>query len=124
MDVVSADIPTLLEMEVLDRESLISDTVANRLIKRKLVTHDDGSEAYIDEWFAPTYRARSSHVFVDMMLAARIYYTRAQLCKLHRQFFHHSAEKLFNLLKRSKPDEATPETLQTLKDIAKRFDPC
>lgn len=52
------------------------------------------------------------------------HFTRAQLTKMHRQFFHPSSEKLFKLLKRAQPGDATPETLKTLDDINKRCGPC
>ena len=49
MDVVPADIPPLLGMDVLDRESLIADTVANRLTKRSVCRENDGTQFYYDE---------------------------------------------------------------------------
>lgn len=73
MDVVSADISALLDMNVLARELLIAETVNNRLVKRSYVSHEDGSGEYVDEWYMPMYRSRSFHVFVDMMLSSRIY---------------------------------------------------
>ena len=36
-DIVTADVPALLGLDVLDKESLTCDTVANRLIKRVAV---------------------------------------------------------------------------------------
>lgn len=63
-------------MEVKDRESLITDTVANRLTKRSLLKHDNGSEGYVDEWFIPIFRARSGPYFVDMMIFSRVFYTK------------------------------------------------
>lgn len=49
---------------------------------------------------------------------------RSQLGKMHKQFFHLSAEKLFNLLKKARPEETAAETLQILKDLSKCCDPC
>lgn len=45
-----------------------------------------------------------------------------QLNKLHHQFFHPSPDKLFNLIKRSRPERATPETLKALEEINARCD--
>ncbi len=78
---------------------------------------------YIDNWFIPMHRAPSSHLHVDMDLSASVHFTRAQLSKLRRQFFHPSAQKLFNLLRRTRPDDATPETLRILEDFSKQCDP-
>ena len=44
--------------------------------------------------------------------------------KLHKQFAHPSAQKLYNLLKRSRPEDTIPETLRILEGLAKRRDPC
>ena len=49
LDVFQADIPALLGMDVLDRESLMADTVANRLIKRTRLKHKDDTIGFIDE---------------------------------------------------------------------------
>ena len=43
MDVVPADIPPLLGMDVLDRESLIADTLANRLTKGSVCRKNYGA---------------------------------------------------------------------------------
>lgn len=59
-----------------------------------------------------------------MDTSTQIHFTRAQLSKLHRQFFRPSASKLFNLLKKARLEEGDPETLKTLEDISKRCDPC
>ena len=53
-----------------------------------------------------------------------MHFTLAQLAKIHRQFFHPSPTKLFDLLKIARPEYATPETLQIFKEISSRCDPC
>ena len=120
---MSADIPALLGMDVLDHESLMADTVGNRLTKRSVVL-DNVFYFYFDEWHMPLYRSKSGHVYVEMDCSTTVMFTRSQLGELHKQFFHPSSEKLFNLLKRARPEETTPETLQTLQDLSKRCDPC
>ena len=99
VDVVKADIPALLGLDVLDREFLMADTVANRLTKRG-VAQDNGSCFYFDEWHVTLLRSKSGHVYVEMDCSTSMMFTKSQLTKLHKQFFHPSAEKLFNLLKR------------------------
>lgn len=51
-------------------------------------------------------------------------YTRTELKKLHKQFWHPSAGKMYNLIKRVKPESVNEDTMQTLKDIAKACDTC
>ena len=124
LDVVQADIPALLGMDILDREGLIADTVAGRLTKRVRTQSKQGHEHYVDEWSIPLYRSPSRHVYARMHFAFTTFFARSQLLKLHKQFFHPSAQKLFNLLRRARPEEATPETLAILEDLSKRCDPC
>ena len=54
----------------------------------------------------------------------RTYMSVAELEKVHRQFYHQSVEKLFNLLKKSIPQEATPVTRRNLDQLTNRCDPC
>ena len=63
-------------------------------------------------------------MFVDMSCPRSVNFTRAQLEKLHKNFFHPSVEKLFNLIKRARPDEATQETRQILEEVSSNCDLC
>ena len=117
MDVVKADIPALLGLDLLDRESLIADTVANRLKKRG-VAQDGGSFFHFDEWQVPLLRSKSGYVYVEMDCSTSMMFTRSRLTKFHKQFFHPSAEKLFNLLKRRRPEETSFETLEVLQELS------
>ena len=123
MDVVNADIPALLGLDVRDREALMADTVANRLTRRSFV-QNNGSFLYLDEWHVPLLRSESGHVYVEMDFPSSGMLTRSQLGKLHKQFFHPFAEKLFNLLKKARPEETTAGTVSILQDLSKRRDPC
>ena len=86
MDVVNADIPALLGLNVLDREALMADTVANRLTRRSLV-QNNGSFLYLDKWHVPLLRSESGHVYVEMDCPSSVMFRRSQLGKLHKQFF-------------------------------------
>ena len=69
-------------------------------------------------------RSMSSHSYVPLMVSTDIYFTRIQLHTLHRQFFHASADKLYKLLLKSRPEETKPETKEILEDLTKRCEPC
>eukprot|EP00171_Calliarthron_tuberculosum_P004009 IDg4009t1 len=71
MDIVEADVPALLGMDVLDRENLTADTVLNRLVRRSAVCGKDGTEIYVDSWSVPMVRSESGHVYVHMEAATR-----------------------------------------------------
>ena len=96
MDVVQADVPMLIGLEVLDRERLIPDNVANKL--RSL---ENG-------WSLPITR-KYGHLYVEWDFP-KIWFSKEQIRKLHLQFYHPSADKLFRLIQRAKPGEATSET--------------
>ena len=124
LDIVDADIPALVGMNVLDKKSLTPCTITNRLIHKVKGTTRDGKDIMIDSWSVPLIRSPSNHLYAEMESTTPLFFTRSQLVKLHRQFFHPSAQKLFNVMKRARPEEATPQTLKTLKDISARCDPC
>lgn len=124
MEIVNADIPALLGMDIMDKESLTPCTVSNRLIKRIIISRSNEREKFFDEWSIPMRRSRSNHFYADMNISTSMFFTRTQLSHLHKQFFHPSAQKLFNLLKRVRPNEVTTETLETLKHLFRRCDPC
>ena len=124
IDIVSANIPPLLGLDVLDRENLTPDVAYNVLAKRRCIERHNASPIYVEEWAIPMTRAKTRHSYVPLRVQHKKFFTRTQLQRLHRQFFHPSADKLYKLLKRSRPDETTPETKKILEDLTKRCDPC
>lgn len=119
---MNADIPALLGMDVMDRESLTPCTVTNRLVKR--VVDPQKPNGYLDQWHVPLARAKSRHLFAQMDCDTPVFITRVQLSRLHRQFSHPSADKLFKLLSRARPEDATAETKRILEEISKHCDVC
>lgn len=109
MDVVSADVPALHGLDVLDKESLIVETVTNRLTKRMLLSgpknEDDMplADVVVDKWWVLSLRY-AGHINNSISLTSPTFFARNQLHKLHRQFVHTSSEKLYNQLKRSGPE--------------------
>ncbi len=93
LDIVSADIPALLGLDVLDSESLFADTVTYRLVKRVVTSERDEPLLYVDEWYMPLKRF-DHHVYAKMSFLRSIFVTRAQLDKLHRQFAHPGCDPL------------------------------
>ena len=124
LDVVQTDIPALLGTNILDRESLIANTVANRLRKPVGVEHKYGTTRYVDEWSVPVYRAHGNDVLARINFPSKVNFSRAQLLNLHKLFFHPSVQKLLKLRCRARPEVAPPGTLEMLQDPAKRCDPC
>ncbi len=54
LDIVCANVPALLGLDILDSESLFADTVTNRLVKRVVTSDPDEPLRYVDEWSAPS----------------------------------------------------------------------
>ena len=61
---------------------------------------------------------------MDIAQPHPVYFTTSQLQKLHRQFVHPSADKLYKLLKKARPKETDPNTLEILEDLTRRCDAC
>jgi hypothetical protein len=74
-------------------------------------------------WGLPLTR-HDGHIYLQWDDIFNVLYSTADLRKLHRQFFHPSADKLFNLFKRARPEEADAETIQCLQDISSTCHPC
>ncbi len=107
LDIVSADIPALLGLEVLDGESLMVGTVTNRLWKRVITSSEIEPLTYVDLWHVPLTRY-DGHVYTAMSFPSNVFFTRTKHSKLHRQFMHPSASSLFNLPRRARPEDLPP----------------
>ncbi len=59
-----------------------------------------------------------------MSFPRSIFFTRAQLMKLHGQFAHPTATRLYNILRRAPPEETSAENVGVLDDRTKLCDPC
>ncbi len=123
LDIVSADIPALLGLDVLDDESPMVDTVTKPLWKRVITSDEDEPLTYIDLWHVKLTRY-DNHVYAAMSFPRNIFFTRTHLSKLHLQFKHPSATSLFNLLRRAHPDNLSSDTLSIVEDIGQRCVPC
>jgi len=94
------------------------------LVKRIIVGWDDmGEPCAHDEWKVPLTRY-GVHVYASMDIPTFSFFSRAELQKVHRQFRHASADKLYKLLKLARPDEISHATLTTLEDLIKKCGPC
>lgn len=124
LDIVETDIPALLGMDIMDKEGLTPCLISNRLAKRGRLKTVQGREVFVDDCYCPIIRSRTNHLYTELRLPLTTVFTRAQFTKMHRNFFHPSASKLFNLIKTARPENATKHTLELFKDITNRFDPC
>ena len=67
---------------------------------------------------------KDDHLYVPLSTPIQLFYTMAQLGKLHKQFAHPSAIKLFNLLKSAGTRAVTSKTLEKLEYLISTCEPC
>ena len=84
MDVINADIPALLGLDILDRHNMYLDTVTNQLVKcTKIDKPKHQSHDVIRDWSVPVTRY-NGHVYASMSTPTLTFFGRVQLEKLHR----------------------------------------
>jgi len=110
IDVVQADIPMLLGLDVMDREKLVANNVLNEL------------QSYNNGWKMPLVR-KLGHMYLCWS-SKSVLFTKKELIKLHRHFRHPSAGKLFNLIRTARPNQADPATRELLETITKSCQTC
>lgn len=110
IDVVDTHIPFLLGLDILDREKLVADNVKNVLDSRR------------DNWQLPI-RRKCRHMFFEWG-PYDVRFTRSELQKLHLHFFHANVQKLYNLIKRARPDEVNADTKKMLEEITEACRNC
>jgi hypothetical protein len=103
-DVVTANVQFLLGLDTLRKFGLDVCISANRL---KCLGQD---------WDIETEKKRG-HLYIKDPTTASILYTRSELVKLHLVFFHPSIDKLYSLLKRSKPTEVHEDTTPDIQSL-------
>ena len=123
MDIVSVDVPALLGLDVLDGEGLYADNVTNRLVHRQVISRPGELLFYKDRWSVPLVR-HDNHLCAKMRFPRSTFYTTAQLQKMHRQFAHPSAGKLYSLLKQAGLEAVDCSTLKQLEEITAKCEPC
>ena len=123
---VEADIHAVLGMDLLDREQLCPDTTVNHFARITRIEGKDGRNIYIAQWVIPMTRLTRRHSYVPMEFRQTncTHMSVAELEKVHRQLYHPTSEKLFNLLKKARPEEAIPETKCNLEELTNQCGPC
>jgi hypothetical protein len=108
--VVDIDIPFLLGLEFLTKEFLYADTVDDILVCKS------------GKWQVPLAH-KFGHIYHDWS-ETPILYTKSELIRLHKHFFHPSAPKMIDLIRRAKPEEADEATRKTLAEISRLCKAC
>lgn len=109
IDLVDADIPLLLGLDLLDNYKLVADNVDNVLRSKSF------------GWTVPMIRAHG-YMFVQWDLS-EVMYTRAELERLHL-IFHLAAQKLLNLLRRGTPHRMEKDTMRVIRETVEKCTGC
>lgn len=110
IDAIRANVPMLIGLEVMDKHKLVADNVDNKLVSKK------------GNWSWPITR-KNGHLFVEWKLN-EVLYTKPELKRLHLHFYHPSTSKMFNLISRARPEEATPATRKLLQEVTEACRTC
>ena len=109
--IVNADVPFLLCLDDMNHMGIILDNVDNKVIHKA-----SGESMPID--------IQNGHPFLLWNPFLHCFFTRAELQRLHRRFGHPHADKLYNLLRRARPDEVDHDTRKTLEAIVRHCQAC
>lgn len=109
VDVVSANVPFLVGLDLLGKQQLFVNNISNELCV-------SGSNIKL-----PLIRKRG-HIYFEW--DKQIRYTYQELVKLHRAFSHPASDKLFSLLKLARPWEKHQAVREALDLLSKRCNVC
>jgi hypothetical protein len=110
VEIVNADMPLLMGLDFMDHMRVTANFLTNTL-------------ECAEGWSLPLTRY-GGHIYPEWGDLHATMFSYAELHKLHRKFFHPSADKLQNPLWRSRPEHASEETRAILKEIAEICHPC
>lgn len=90
MDFVEpSGVPMLIGLDIMDKYKLVPDNVDNLLINKQF------------QWAVPNTRKRG-HLYLEWIIH-EVFYTKGEILRIHKHFFHPSATKLFEVIARAKP---------------------
>ena len=110
VDVVRPDVPLLIGLDVLDQEQLIPNNVENQL------------ESRLYGWSIPIIR-KLGHLYITWE-EHKTLFTRQELLRMHRHFYHPSARKLLSLIRRSNLEHIDKSTRTMLEEISQSCSTC
>lgn len=98
------------------------DTVCNRLFNKTVIPSSDEYTMVLEDWSVPLIRF-DGHFYAGIAVTTDVLFILSTLEKLHRQLLHPSADKLYKFLKKARPEDVKPETMELLEDIISPCDP-
>lgn len=108
-EVFDANAPLLIGLDILSDLNALLDIGNN-----KISSPERGWEALLAR--------RLSYLHVEWLPA--VFFTTAEMRKIHRHFLHAHPEKVFEVLRRADPDGVAGEDLENLQRIRRKCDVC
>lgn len=68
LEVLQADVPALLGVDVMEKEGLNPFLISNRMSKRRRLKTEEGKDIFIDYRHCPTTRSRGNHLYAGMKI--------------------------------------------------------
>jgi hypothetical protein len=99
VDVVGVDVPFLVGLDKMDKLGKTADTVMNAL------------RCPEGKWYLPLVR-KLGPVYLEWNIPHELLFTKAQLQRMHLNFYHPSNQSLLNLIKRGRPEDFDNDTLK------------
>jgi len=109
VDVIKLNVPFLLGLDTLDRYKIYVNNVTDELV-------------CVNEGVNLPTTCSDGHVFYSWEWNSDILFTFPELVHIHRHFFNAKPERLNAVMRRAKNEDAVPETLQRLQDVAATCD--
>ncbi len=110
MNVVRTDVPMLLGIDVLDNEKL----VANNVLKELQATNHG--------WSMHLTR-KHGHLYLKYN-SKSILFSKSEIFNLHCHFKHPTAGKLYEVMRRARPNQVDEATQKLLETITKACETC
>ena len=121
LDAEDVEIPPFLGLDVLDGNNLLVDNAINHL-QSCIATNKDPLR-FEDMWKIKPMR-KTEHLYVPLSTSIQLFYTMAQLQKLHKKFAQPSATKLYDLLKSAGTKAVATKTPEKIEYLVSTFEPC
>lgn len=109
IDVVDVNVPLLLGLPTLDEYKMYVNNVEDLIVCTS------------PKWSSPITR-KFGHLYYEW--GNDILYTKQELERIHRHFYHPHPNRVFNLMKRAEDPEATAETLEALEKVSASCEIC